>query len=253
MWCVAGRAETWQKLHGTTDGKALVTQANSQLGGRTQATADSVLDLIIGGTLATDGWLREVEIAKTLGVSRTPVRDALRELAGAGVVVIEQNRGARVKHYSPEEIEEVYRARAIIEPTVAAAAVHHLNADQLSRMKEIASTMRRLHAEAGSRSELARLNREFHAIIFANSGDHPLTVTAQNLMIPMVVTKVMHSYEGRKVSRSMDEHEDLITAIERKDPEWAEAIMRSHILAGLSSYKRYLLAAQPPSSDVRPD
>ena len=221
-----------------------MTQTNSQPGNRTQATADSVLDLILGGTLATDGWLREVEIAKTLGVSRTPVRDALRELAGAGVVVIEQNRGARVKSYSPEEIEEVYRARAIIEPTVAAAAVHNFSDADLARMREIAETMRRLHADAGSRSELARLNREFHALVFANSGDHPLAVTAQNLMIPMIVTRVMHSYAGRKVSRSLDEHEDLITAIERKDPEWAEAIMRSHILAGLSTYKQSLLASE---------
>src|SRR5699024_9782363 len=165
LWCEAEHGKIWPRLHGTTNRKALVTQTNSQLGSRTQATADSVLDLIIGGTLATDGWLREVEIAKTLRVSRTPVRDALRELAGAGVVVIEQNRGARVKSYSPEEIEEVYRARAIIEPTVAAAAVHNIIAEDLARMEEIAETMRQLHAEGGSRSELARLNREFHALI----------------------------------------------------------------------------------------
>lgn len=220
-----------------------MTQTNSNPGSRTQATADSVLDLIIGGTLATDGWLREVEIAKTLGVSRTPVRDALRELAGAGVVVIEQNRGARVKSYSPEEVEEVYRARAIIEPTVTAAAVRHLSADNIDHMRRIADTMRLLHADAGSRSELARLNREFHSLIFAHSGDHPLATTAQNLLIPMIVTRVMHTYEGRKVSRSMDEHEDLITAIERKDPEWARAIMESHILAGLSSYKHCIRAS----------
>ncbi|MGO1536558.1 MAG: GntR family transcriptional regulator [Yaniella sp.] len=221
-----------------------MTQTNSHPGSRTQATADSVLDLIISGTLATEGWLRETEIAKTLGVSRTPVRDALRELAGAGVVVIEQNRGARVKSYSSEEIEEVYRARAIIEPTVTAAAVHHLGVDEIDKMKFLAETMRRLHAEGGSVSEIARLNREFHGLLFANSGDHPLATTAENLLIPMIVTRVMHSYEGRKVGRSMDEHEDLITAIERRDPEWAHAIMKTHILAGLSSYKQYVLSSQ---------
>lgn len=221
-----------------------MTQTNSPLGNRTQATADAVLDLILSGALGTDGWLRETEIAKTLGVSRTPVRDALRELAGTGVVVIEQNRGARVKSYSPEEIEEVYRSRAIIEPAVTAAAVHHLGTAEIEQMKIIAETMRRLHAEAGSVSEIARLNREFHGLIFANSGDYPLAATAQNLLIPMIVTRVMHSYEGRKIARSLDEHDDLITAIERRDPEWAEAIMKSHILAGLSSYKQYLHATQ---------
>lgn len=221
-----------------------MTQTNSHSENRNQATADAVLDLILSGSLATNRWLREAEIAKTLGVSRTPVRDALRELAGTGVVVLEQNRGARVKSYSPQEIEEVYRARAIIEPAVTATAVHHLGVEDIERMKVLAESMRQLHAEGGSVSEIARLNRELHGIIFMNSGDHPLATTAQNLLIPMIVTRVMHSYEGRKVARSMDEHEDLIAAIERKDSEWAEAIMKSHILAGLSSYKQYVRSTQ---------
>lgn len=111
-------------------------------------------------------------------------------------------------------------------------------------MKEITETMRRLHTDAGSRSERTRLNRNVHALIFTSSGDHPHSVTAQNLMIPMIVNKVRHSYAGRTVSHGLDEYEDLSTAIERKAPESAEAIMRSHMLAGLSNYKQSLLASQ---------
>lgn len=205
---------------------------------RADATTESVLELILGGTFDTGGWLREAEIAKSLGVSRTPVRDALRELSGAGVVVIEQHRGARIKSYSPEKIEEVYRARALVESTVTAAAVPAISEVAVDELRNIADQMRTEHANTGAVSALARLNREFHALIFANSGDHPLASTAHSLLIPMVVSKVMHSYEDRKFRRSMEEHEDLITAIERRDPEWAEAIMRAHILGGLSAFKK---------------
>lgn len=207
---------------------------------RAEAVTQAVLDLIISGDFKTGEWLRESEIARTLGVSRTPVRDALRELAGAGVVVIEQHRGARVKSYSPEDIEEIYRTRALVESTVTAAAVPLLSGDNVDHLKSIAGRMRAEYAESGSVSEVGRLNREFHAYIFVNSGGHPLAATADHLLIPMVVTKVMHSYEEKRFLRSLDEHEDLIEAIERQDPEWAEAIMRTHILGGLSSFKKHL-------------
>lgn len=205
-----------------------------------EALTQSVLDLITSGHFERGGWLRETEIASTLGVSRTPVRDALRQLAGAGVVIIEQHKGARLKSYSPEKIEEIYRTRALVESTVTAAAVPLLSPADLDHLRNLSAEMEAIRGDPQARSELARLNREFHAYIFARSGDHPLSSTAHHLLIPMIVTKVMHSYDDNRISRSMDEHEDLITAAENQDQEWAEAIMRAHILGGLSSYKRHI-------------
>lgn len=213
---------------------------------RSEAITQAVLDLIISGDFETGQWLRESEIANSLGVSRTPVRDALRELAGAGVVVIEQHRGARVKSYSPQNIEEIYRTRAMVESTVTAAAVPLLSEADVDHLKSLARQMRSEYTESGTVAEVGRLNREFHAYIFAHSGDHPLAATAYHLLIPMIVTKVMHSYEDKRFHRSLDEHDDLIEAIERQDPEWAEAIMQAHILGGLSSFKKHLrLSSQP--------
>lgn len=216
---------------------------------RADATTQAVLDLIISGDVKTGQWLRESEIAKSLGVSRTPVRDALRELAGAGVVVIEQNRGARVRSYSAENIAEIYRTRAMVESTVTAAAVPLLAEADLEHLKALSAQMRAEYSESGSIAEVGRLNREFHAYIFAHSGGHPLAATAEHLLIPMVVTQVMHSYPERKFQRSMDEHDDLIEAIQRQDPEWAEAIMRAHILGGLSSFREHNRRSANPMSD----
>lgn len=206
---------------------------------RAEPMTQAVLDLILSGDFESGEWLREEEIARSLGVSRTPVRDALRELAGTGVVVIQQHRGARVRSYSPENIEEIYRTRALVESTVTAAAVPFFSESQVDHLKSIADEMRREYEHSSSVSNVGRLNREFHACIFANSGDHPLAATANNLLIPMIVTRVMHSYEPVRFQRSLDEHDDLIEAIQRRDSEWAEAIMRSHILGGLSSFKKH--------------
>lgn len=218
---------------------------------RADAITQAVLDLIISGDVKTGEWLRESEIAKSLGVSRTPVRDALRELAGAGVVVIEQHRGARVRSYSAENIAEIYRTRAMVESTVTAAAVPLLTGADVDHLKALSRQMRVEYSESGSITEVGRLNREFHAYIFAHSGGHPLAATAEHLLIPMVVTKVMHSYRERKFQRSLDEHDDLIEAIERQDSEWAEAIMRAHILGGLSSFKEQVrrTAASGPGEE----
>lgn len=137
----------------------------------------------------------------------------------------------------------------MVESLVTAAAVPLLTGADLDHLKALSRQMRAEYTGSGSITEVGRLNREFHAYIFAHSGGHPLAATAEHLLIPMVVTKVMHSYQQRKLQRSLDEHDDLIEAIERQDPEWAEAIMRAHILGGLSSFKEHARRSAIPESD----
>lgn len=205
---------------------------------RVDSLTRSVLELITDGHVRKDGWLREAEIATALGVSRTPVRDAIRELAGAGVVVIEPHKGARVRSYSPEEIEEIYRSRALVEPYVVAAAIPRLGHEDIETLKETSQQMRQICHDPARRKDLATLNRQFHAHLLLAAGDHPLTGAAMNMLIPLLLHRVMHSYDAVQAARSMDQHDELIAAAELGDPDWAAAIMRSHILGGLNQFKR---------------
>jgi DNA-binding GntR family transcriptional regulator len=80
----------------------------------TELAYDSIKDGITSGVLAPGEWLREYTVARSLGLSRTPVREALRVLAAEGIVELEHNRGARVIGWTSEDIDEVYRLRALL-------------------------------------------------------------------------------------------------------------------------------------------
>ncbi|NUL43881.1 GntR family transcriptional regulator [Cellulosimicrobium funkei] len=205
---------------------------------RADSLTRSVLELITDRRVGKDGWLREAEIAAALGISRTPVRDALREMAGAGVVIIEPHKGARIRSYSPGEIEEIYRSRALVEPYVVAAAIPRLGHKDVQTLKEFSQRMRHMSHDAHRRNELATLNREFHSYLLLAAGDHPLASTAINMLIPLLLNRVMHTYDEVQSARSMDQHDELIAAAQLGDPDWAAAIMRSHILGGLNQFKR---------------
>lgn len=198
----------------------------------------SLLKMIVEGHIQPGDWIREADIASQLGVSRTPVRDALRELIGTGVLAMEPNRGVRVRSYTNEQIEEIYRSRALVEPYVIAASIPHITSEDIDRLKTMSATMRELSTDPERRTHVSELNRAFHRYFFEKVPDHPLSPTAQNLMIPIIVSRIIVAYEPRAVSVSMDHHDELIMAAEIQDPEWAASIMRTHILSGLNNYKR---------------
>lgn len=197
-----------------------------------------LLQLIAEGDITRDGWLRETDAARMLGVSRTPIRAALRELAGMGVVVLEPNRGARVRAYSSTEIEEIYRSRALVEPYVVGIAVPRFRPHDLDMLRDLSARMRALEAGPSYSAEVSALNREFHMRFIQVARDHPLAGAAVSMLVPLLLQKVMHSYDATQSQRSMDQHDELITAAEFGDAQWAASIMKTHILGGLNQFKR---------------
>lgn len=198
----------------------------------------ALLRMIMEGLIQPGEWIREADIAKQLGVSRTPVRDALRELIGTGVLTMEPNRGVRVRSYTNAHIEEIYRSRALVEPYVIAASIPHIAPEDIDQLTAMSAEMRKLSTDPERRTEVSELNRAFHRYFFEKVPDHPLSPTADNLMIPIIVSRIIVAYDPRAVSVSMDHHDELILAAETQDPEWASSIMRTHILSGLNNYKR---------------
>ena len=91
----------------------------------TEMAYDSIKDGITSGVISPGEWLREYAVASSLGLSRTPVREALRALAAEGIVELEHNRGARVIAWTSEDIDEVYRLRALLEGFGATLAARH--------------------------------------------------------------------------------------------------------------------------------
>jgi DNA-binding GntR family transcriptional regulator len=191
-------------------------------------------DLIMGGELAPGARLGEVELADRLGVSRTPVREALSRLAAEGLVEIAPNRGARVVTWTVAELEGVFDLRAVLEPQLTAHAVPNAAAADVDELDALA---RRMH-EVGTPGPgqdldaLVPLNRAFHDRLVALAA-HPTLATALAAAIhPPIVRRNFLTYDEASLRRSLAHHSEIVAALRAGDPEWARAVMTSHIANG---------------------
>lgn len=195
---------------------------------------------ILNGRFAGGDHLRESELTDLCGVSRTPVREALRRLALSGLVVFTPHQGARVANLDPGEIDEIYALRAMVEGHAAKRAATRLSPSGLERLKRLAEDMEaavRVRSETGAAAFLTG-NQEFHQVIMQAAGSPRLNaMIALVFEVPLAQRTLAH-YSDRELARSMNHHRELIMAFEAKDAGWAEAIMRSHIFAAGSALAR---------------
>ena len=192
----------------------------------------AVLAMIVSGE-ATDGsWLRETNLAEQIGVSRTPVRQALSRLAAEGAVELLPHRGAQVVSISPGEMDSLFDLRAHFEPLAVKLSVPKLSWEHLDELTDLTKQMEALvrtgHPDA---QEMARLNNEFHGIFIREAGNRHLTLAIQTVIRPVFVAKTFQTYSTHALRRSMHHHGELLDAARLGDGEWAGAVMRAHILA----------------------
>lgn len=204
-----------------------------------------ILSLVVSGDLPPGSWIRENDLARRLGVSRTPIREAFRELVGVGVVEVVPRRGTRVRTYDAEEIEQIYRSRAVIEPYVMSESVGRLTEEDFAALSDLTQQMKSLGSDPTTRHRIASVNNEFHGIFIRNSAAQSLISTTYNLMIPIVVAKLFASYSGSDVSSSMNHHDELISAARAEDKEWVAAVSKTHIISGLNRFKAMQIEQTP--------
>lgn len=200
----------------------------------THSVVAGVRELILGGQYSAGARLGEVELAATLGVSRTPVREALRLLASEGLVEITPNKGARVMTWTKAELDEVFALRAQVEGLAARRAAERATPDQLEELERIATD----HADAtgaGPGRNLGRiyeLNAAFHAgVVRAAEGGTSLAGVIGSLVHSVVLHRTLHTFDDVAMERSSRHHLELVAAMRNGDPEWAECVMRSHLYA----------------------
>src|SRR6478735_6294634 len=130
----------------------------------TRLAYDAIRARIMAGEVAPGQWLRESTVAGSLGLSRTPVREALRMLATEGVVEMVPNRGARVVSWTSADIDDVYRLPALLEGHGAALAARAATSEQVSHIRRLGEIYERaIDSAVPGHDETARCNTEFHA------------------------------------------------------------------------------------------
>lgn len=201
----------------------------------------------IRGRILRNEWedgafLRESELADLIGVSRTPVRDALRRLSNEGLVEIIPNVGTRVREWTNRDLEEIFGLRSQIEGYAARLAATRLTDQQIAELYDLCDRMEAIvgegHQDRTEREALSPLNERFHALILAGSGNSRLqTVIDKVVSIPLVL-RTFTRYDPAEVTRSMAHHREMADAFLARDPDWAESVMRSHLHAGYAVMRR---------------
>lgn len=188
---------------------------------------------ILEGDLAPGARLQEVELAAQLGMSRTPVREALRVLSSQGLVEILPNRGARVAQWSVKDLEEIYELRVMLESYGAHRAASRMSSAQVDVLTTLCEQMEHRARRGGKHDllEISELNARFHRHI-VDAADNPrlATMLASVVQVPLV-TRTFTYYSPEALARSMGHHRELTAAIRAGAPEWASSVMRSHIIA----------------------
>jgi len=190
-------------------------------------------------------YLREEQLAKSLGVSRTPVREALRRLGAEGWVEIRPNYGVRVKAWSLQDAREIFEARVLIEPFLAGRAALKIGAAEIERLDALATHMTAITQRRSTPETLEAwftANGEFHSIITAAAGNTRLDRSLTSMKETPLIKWTFDSYSDEHRASSARQHVEIVQALENRNAAWAEAITRCHILAAekavLDRYQR---------------
>lgn len=204
-----------------------------------------VRDMILDGRLAPGARLGEVELAGRLGVSRTPVREALNRLGAEGLVEHSPNRGARVATWSVAEIESVFELRSTLEPRLTALAVPVATEQDIQTLTDLAEQMLAV-GRPGPRQDLGavvRLNRAFHDHL-VRLADRPALANALATAVKAPMQRLNFSTYGEgTLRRSLAHHVEIVDAIRACDPTWASAVMTAHI----HNARAVMVQAAPPT------
>lgn len=177
------------------------------------------------GRLTAGDRLRETELAERLGVSRTPVREAIRQLEADGIVTHVPRQGASIRGLDYAEVMELYEMRAVLEGTAARLAARAASDIELEELYD----MNRSLAALGSTPQAFALNRQFHAALLDAAKNRFLTRSIHSLQKTMMILGPTTLTQPDRAEKAVEEHFAVLDAIKARDGALAEAAMRTHI------------------------
>ena len=183
---------------------------------------------ILNGKYKDHEELKEVAIGQELGVSRTPVREAFRQLELEGLIQIIPNRGAYVTGIKVKDIEDIYMIRSKLEGLAARWACDNITEEQLEEMEETVY-LAEFHAARGHMEQMAELDNRFHTILYEASGSKMLEHLLKDYhqYVWRVRQKTLSSSRG---AVSNVEHKYIMEAIREKNPDKAEELANQHMI-----------------------
>jgi DNA-binding GntR family transcriptional regulator len=191
----------------------------------TDRAYNKVRTLILTGELVPGMQLKEEELAVRCGVSRTPVRDALRRLENEFYISRSDSQRSYVAKHSVEEISEIFTLRAMLEGYVAARAAERGGTELAERLRGLAGD----EDDCDEVEVFLAKNSRFHAALLEAADSELMRSILPRLILQPIVYRTAKSYSVEQRRQSIAEHAEIVKAIAARDGEWARAVMTSHI------------------------
>jgi len=190
--------------------------------------AERLRVLIDSGQLAPGGRLNEAELCNDMGVSRTPLREAIRSLATEGLVELQPNRGAIVSVVSSEDVTEILPIMASLEGLGGRLAAVNMECEKIQEVRDVHNQMVG-HYRNGVVADYFETNRLIHELIIEGSGNQTLVETINNLSAKVRRARFSANMTEESWAKAVSEHEEIIDALETRDSNRLEAMLIQHI------------------------
>ncbi len=197
-----------------------------------QDVADRLRQQIFARELEPGSWIDELKLAGEFGISRTPMREALKVLAVEGLVTLKAGRGAYVTEMSRRDVEQVYHLLALLESDAAAHVARHATPAQKAELEDLHE---RLEKQVRQRDAFFAANERFHVALLRMAGNRWAEQMVLDLRKVMKLNRHHSLFKQGRLADSLAEHRALMKAITRGDGEAAARLMREHFNSGLEA------------------
>lgn len=195
---------------------------------------------ILSGRYAELEELKEVTIGEEMGVSRTPVREALRQLELEGLIQIIPNKGAYVTGITEKDVKDIYAIRSLLEGLCARWATEHITREQMEEMEENVY-LAEFHAQKGHMEQLAELDNRFHEIMYEACDSKLLEHQLKDFHQYVLRVRRKTLAESRRGLKSNEEHKGIMEAVKSGNGDLAERLAHQHIINAYDNMVRNAL------------
>jgi DNA-binding GntR family transcriptional regulator len=211
---------------------------------------ENIRKAIVSGTFAPGERLMEIQMADELGVSRTPVREAIRKLEMEGFVVMIPRRGTYVANLSIKDINDVYEIRISLDVLAAGLAAERIEPEEIEELQKLLLEITEAN-EAGDMDKIVQLDTAFHDVLYKASRNDRLSNIINNLREQITgIRGTSMRYPGR-MADTIEEHRALVDSIAARDPERAQNAARVHLENAEHTLLKALSEKKPVKNDQK--
>ncbi|NBO00374.1 MAG: GntR family transcriptional regulator [Betaproteobacteria bacterium] len=197
-----------------------------------EEVAELLRQRIFARELEPGSWIDEVKIAEAYGISRTPLREALKVLAAEGLVTMKVRRGAYVTEVNEKDLSDVYHLLALLESDAAGVVAERATEAELESLAELHQSLERAQ---GDREAFFRINEEFHQRLLQLADNRWREQMVADLRKVMKLNRHQSLLKSGRILESLQEHRLLLQALQSRDAAASAQRMREHFLSGLEA------------------